>query len=133
MHMTIKIFSGWNGYGNIIFQGQSQHSCLKIYFPAKTDSQSQHRDSNLAPKPTANQEAAEKSRLVFFLQTAWTGRHQCLKKLVSFETKTKLDPSGGGKGGPISKLLSTLNKVVFRRLSKLYVFFFSKISPWEVP
>ena len=40
----------------------------------------------------------------------------------SWNTNTKLDPSGGGKGGPISKLEATLNKVVFRRLSKLGLF-----------
>ena len=39
-------------YGNLIFKGQSAQ-LLENYFPAKTESQSQHRDSNLAPKPNS--------------------------------------------------------------------------------
>ena len=53
MHMTNKIFSGWNGYGNIIFQGPITAQLFENYFSAKTESQSQHRDSNLAPKPNS--------------------------------------------------------------------------------
>ena len=90
------------------FESQSQPSCLKIQISRQN--------------PTANQEAAGKSRLVFHLEHVGRGRHQCPEKLVNLETTTKLDPCGGGKGGPISKLWATLNKVVFRRLSKLYLF-----------
>ena len=50
------------------------------------------------------------------------GVSQCHQTSLSWNANTKLDPSGGGKGGPISKLEATLNKVVFRRLSKLNLF-----------
>ena len=48
---------------------------------------------------------------------------QC-QNLVSLGIRklTKLDPCGGGKGGLVSKLWATLNKVVSRRLSKLNLF-----------
>ena len=104
MHMTNNFSLAGMVMATIFFKGQSQPSCLKIIFPPKLIANPSTGIQIWRQNLTANQEAADKSRLVCFLDTAWPCLHQCTKKLVSLETKTKLDPSGGGKGGLISKL-----------------------------
>ena len=101
-----KILSVKDGY-DIKSESQSQHSCLKFKFPAKTINQSGSR---------------RKSRQVFTCNRQIPAEVSAQKTCQHWKLTTKLDPCGGGKGGPISKLWATLNKVVFRRLSKLYLF-----------
>ena len=103
MHMTNNFSLAEKVMATIIFKGQSE-PLFENYFPAKTDSQSQPGIQFWRQNSTANQGAADKSRLICYLGPAWPCLHQCTKNLVSVETKTKLDPSGGGKGGLISKL-----------------------------
>ena len=163
------------------FENQSQQSCLKFKFPAKTINQSGTRtksrlisdeprdhaslshnkgglknivalnthDKNFicqgwlwhhqSWKPiTAKlfeiqisrqnhqpiREQEEKPAGITWSRKVFPWRAQCQKSCLTlgYLKLPKLDPCGGGKGGLISKLRATLNKVVSRRLSKLNLF-----------
>ena len=93
---------------SIFFKNQSQPSCLKFKFPAKNYQPIRKQEDKPAGITCNRQDPMS------FSAPKKTCQH--------WKLTTKLDPCGGGKGGPISKLWATLNKVVFRRLSKLYLF-----------
>ena len=78
-------------------------------------------NSNFPPKTISQSESRRKSRQVLHVTGKFLQSSVPQKTCQHWKLTTKLDPCGGGKGGPISKLRATLNKVVFRRLSKLYL------------
>ena len=71
MHMTNNFSLAGMVMATIFFKGQSQPSCLKIIFPPKLRANPSTGIQIWRQNLTANQEAADKSRLVCFLDTAW--------------------------------------------------------------